>query len=92
MMPFMVPFAVAQWLQHAAMQGLPGYGNKYNQRRNNQRSYKKLIKRIRKDLRIPEYHEQTVGPRRHAEHVRRPYDPTPPKEHHPEAYGMREPD
>ena len=89
MMPFMVPFPIAQWPQHAAMQGLPGYDNKYTQRRKNERSYKKLIRRIRKD---PEDHEQTMGRGQHTEHVQRPYDPTPPKEHHLGAYGMRPPD
>ena len=31
MMPFMILFPIAQWPQHAAMQGLAGYGNKYTQ-------------------------------------------------------------
>ena len=69
-MPFMVPFPITQWPQHSAMQALPGYGNNYTQRRKNQRSYKKLIKRIRKQLGIPEDHEQTMVPGRDIKHVR----------------------
>ena len=44
--PFMVPVPMPHGGSEAAMHGLARYGNKHTHKRNHQRSYKKVIKRI----------------------------------------------
>ena len=85
MVPIMVPFPTLFWMAQATMQRQqvqPGYGTKRTHRQSRDRANKKSVKRLTKDLGMPEEAGAAPAMRSHATHSSRQRQPQAGRETH----------